>query len=911
MNNFRLTALNRSRLVIGGVLLLSLVATVWSTLLTIRSADLNKRNTVELLPLLERAQDFEREILNARISFIYHVTINKTGSLEQGTRRFHQAREALLDLHALSKTNSRNGLLTPQLEALDSAWSAYDRRLGSILSLVQGGTRSGPAYDEAVAEWAADGGALVNAARDLVKTAASLSRAQGDQTGDMLRVSTWIICANGAFCLVSSLLLAINLREREHPHSAASKTQNSTRRNADEPSWSYLVSPFRAVRASSKNFSALGGMLLLIVVVLGTGFAALMGISRLRSAQGDTLQSHRILLDAETLRASTLAVDSDTRGFVFSGRGILFISQQTEMRHAWQLVDRLSRESQQDIAQEARLGQLRTVLQERFDSLNQISGIRVRSGPAAVSSLLAASQNLFAKRDLQELLDSYESAEYQRIVTGTLRGERAAAMSKTLILFAALPAALTLTLISFAMAHLLSRGKVLQEQLSHQASHDLLTGLPNRLMLSNRLQELIYQSRNRKTCFAVLGIDLDRFKEVNDRFGHHEGDTFLKEVANRFSAATRGSDTLIRIGGDEFLCLVEAVHDAADAEVVAQKLLSSLAEPIKLTRGLVKANASIGIAVFPQHGDSVELITKRADQALYQAKEGGRCQVRAFEEDDAHTRSQLIEECLATALEENHFRLVYQPQYTAEGHLRGFEALLRLTHPSLGAVSPAEFIPLAERNRLIVPIGAWVMKKACTTFASWIASGFEPGLISINVSAAQFASSGFKQTVVETLLEAGLPACRLELELTESMVMVDPAEATRQMQMLASSGIRLAIDDFGTGYSSLGHLNRLPISTLKIDRIFVQDLADGTTSHPIVQAIVALGKALSMEIIAEGVETEAQRLCLSSIGCNNFQGFLFARPLEEEAAYHLLQPSRHAERAKFQPEATLALCHAI
>ena len=895
----------RFRLLIAGLLTISFMATVWSTLLMIRSAEANRSNTASLLPLLERAEEFERGILNARIAFIYYATIQKPGSLDQGLSRYQEAQTALMDLHTLAMGNPHLTLIQSRIEALDGNWEAYRLRLQSILALVQSGTRSGPAYDQAIAEWAAQGKTLVNAARDVVITTTSLSRGQSNETGDMLKISTWIISANGVLCLLLSIALITILGRRIQPHAPA-LPRRSVARTGDGRSHSFRARCYnlaKHVQSSGKILAGLSGMLLLIIVVLGTGVAALLGIARLSTAQAETLRSQQALLVAESLRSLTFAVESDTRGFVFSGKDILLVSQQSQMGQAWTQFEKLKQTAALTPVQADRIERIQAALQNRFDILRKIALTRQQAGPDAVAGLIADGQSLRLKHDLQDALDSFDSSEYQSMVAGTLDADRAAAMSKTLILFAALPAALTLTFLSVAMAHLLSRSKKLQEQLTQQASHDVLTGLPNRLALEDRVKEMLSRARHERTHCAVLGIDLDHFKAVNDRYGHHEGDSFLRIIAKRLSSVIRAQDTLIRVGGDEFLCLIGGFQAPGDAEVVAKKLLASLSEPIHLATGTVKASASIGVAVYPDHGDNIEALTRHADDALYQAKEAGRNQFRCFEENAAKARLRAIEECLETALDRKLFHLVYQPQYNAQGTLRGFEALLRLTHPVLGPISPFEFIPLAERNRLIVPIGTWVLEQACSTYARWLKAGLDPGLLSLNVSAAQFSGSHFDETVSAALRSSGLSPERLELELTETTVMQDIEEAARQMNALACSGIRLAIDDFGTGYSSLEHLNRLPLSTLKIDRSFVRQLLDGNTSRPIIEAVVALGKALRLEIVAEGVETEQQHRSLSDIGCDHFQGFLFARPLQEPAAEWLVRsfspiapPALYADR---------------
>ncbi|MGI4827773.1 MAG: putative bifunctional diguanylate cyclase/phosphodiesterase [Janthinobacterium lividum] len=433
----------------------------------------------------------------------------------------------------------------------------------------------------------------------------------------------------------------------------------------------------------------------------------------------------------------------------------------------------------------------------------------------------------------------------------------------------------------------------LQRQLVFQARHDALTGLPNRLLLEERMSHMLDTAQSEGTRCAVLAIDLDRFKDVNDRFGHEIGDQFLIAVVKRLASAIRKTDALFRVGGDEFLLLIDQLQNGEDTALIARHLLHCLNEPIALEGSTLQASISVGIAVYPEDGPTTEDLRRNADAALYKAKTAGRNQYRRFVLDPGEHRNQAVRECLDTALEEGRFRLVFQPQYSTTGELRGFETLLRLKHPSLGAISPAEFIPLAEQSGLILPIGTWVLQQACAVQAAWLGEGLHPGIMAVNVSAAQFACPDLADLVSETLQRTGLPPEHLELELTESMVMSNAEETTRQMNRLERFGVRIAIDDFGIGYSSLSHLNRLPIGTLKIDRSFVQQLDLSNTSRPIVEAIVALGKTLSMKVVAEGVENENQRAILSCSGCDYLQGFLFAKPLEHAQAQALLMDIQH------------------
>ena len=436
----------------------------------------------------------------------------------------------------------------------------------------------------------------------------------------------------------------------------------------------------------------------------------------------------------------------------------------------------------------------------------------------------------------------------------------------------------------------------LEEELIHIAHHDTLTGLPNRVVLDDRFSQMLKRTRRDGKKCAVFEVDIDRFKQINDQHGHDVGDQYLREVATRLSSALRSTDTIVRVGGDEFVCLVESLQTEEDAELVARKLIASLAEPIKLEQSLHHASISIGMAIYPTDATQAKQLRKQADAALYRAKANGKGQFKRYERNDADTRRRHIQDVLERGIERHSFHLVYQPQYTKTGVLRGFEALLRLSDPVLGPLSPAEFIPIAEQCGLIHDIGNWVLQQGCTTFASWVRRGLAPGILAMNVSAAQFVRGNFSEIVAETLVRTGLSPEYVELELTESMVMTDIEESSRQMHRLKKAGVSLAIDDFGTGYSSLNHLHRLPIDLIKIDRSFVSEIDQETaTTRPIVEAIVGLGKSLAIETIAEGVETDRQRHYLCEIGCDYLQGFFFARPLPVlEAEARLSRAIQHA-----------------
>jgi diguanylate cyclase (GGDEF)-like protein/PAS domain S-box-containing protein len=428
------------------------------------------------------------------------------------------------------------------------------------------------------------------------------------------------------------------------------------------------------------------------------------------------------------------------------------------------------------------------------------------------------------------------------------------------------------------------------ERLLHQGHHDVLTGLPNRLLLTDRLKQALARAQRKRTQMAYLCIDLDRFKHVNDTLGHDAGDLFLQQISVRFAARIRSSDTLARTGGDEFTAILSDIKGTHDAQRVADSLVASLREPFEVDGHTLFGGASIGIAVYPQDGADIESLQRNADRAMYRAKAQGRNGVQCYSEvelaEDADRNE--IETHLHRAIELGNFALHFQPQFSCDRRLSGFEALLRFNHPKLGLVPPSRFIPMAEESGLILPIGEWVLNEACRQIAEWQKKGIRPVRIAVNVSPLQFAQVNFAESVQRALKTSNVSPELLELELTEGVVMSNIRDSSRQMAALAEIGVRLAVDDFGTGYSSLSYLHQMPINLLKIDRSFVAHMLDPDGTRCIVEAIISLAHRLGLETLAEGVETEQQLLELNKAGCNLIQGFYFSRPLAVDDASSLL-----------------------
>jgi len=421
-----------------------------------------------------------------------------------------------------------------------------------------------------------------------------------------------------------------------------------------------------------------------------------------------------------------------------------------------------------------------------------------------------------------------------------------------------------------------------EQEIVYMAYHDTLTGLPNRLLLLNRLEYAIDVATRANSQMAVLFLDIDRFKVINDSLGHDVGDRLLVTMSQRLHNTVRRSDIVARLGGDEFVLVLTDFDTAVYVAHVAEKLLSHLLETLSLDGHKVRVTASIGISIFPQDGTDARTLLRNADIAMYRAKEEGRNNFRFFDQTmNSRAVERLdMETSLRQAVENQEFVLHFQPKVVlGDGTVLGTEALIRWQHPKRGLVPPVEFIPLAEETGLIVPIGAWALRAACQQTQLWRQNGSPDLTVAVNLSARQFHQPDLPEQVARVLRETGLPPAALEIELTESTVMESAEKAIQALRHLRDIGVRIAVDDFGTGYSSLSYLKKLPINSLKIDRSFIADLVHDADDAAIVQTIIALGKVLRLEVVAEGVETEQQAAFLRKNGCPIGQGYFFARPL--------------------------------
>jgi diguanylate cyclase (GGDEF)-like protein/PAS domain S-box-containing protein len=445
--------------------------------------------------------------------------------------------------------------------------------------------------------------------------------------------------------------------------------------------------------------------------------------------------------------------------------------------------------------------------------------------------------------------------------------------------------------------------KRIEQEIKDMATHDALTGLPNRLMFTQLLNHAIQTARRYQRQFAVLFVDLDRFKIINDTMGHEAGDQLLKEIAGRFKQSLRASDVVSRLGGDEFIVLVEEVSELNQIDTLAQKILTSAMKPIVIMGKECRVTASVGISVFPRDGEDDQTLMKNADVAMYFAKEEGKNNYQFYDKDIRSLSSERmsIETNLRFALERKEFFLDYQARLDFKtGLISGVEALLRWENPFLGSVTPTRFIPIAEETGLIVPIGKWVLRTACEQNIIWQKNGLPPVRISVNLSLRQIMDSTLIEDITSILNETGMPPNLLELEISESMLMHDPVQMIAILTKIKKMGIRLAVDNFGTGYTSLTQISHLPIDTLKVDRSFIRNISQESEDKAIIESIINIGKHLSLTVVAEGVETQVQDDFLRKLICDEMQGYYFSKPVAPDQFADLLRTHNASLQKRIQ-----------
>jgi diguanylate cyclase (GGDEF)-like protein len=437
-----------------------------------------------------------------------------------------------------------------------------------------------------------------------------------------------------------------------------------------------------------------------------------------------------------------------------------------------------------------------------------------------------------------------------------------------------------------------STALAMAQQMAHSAEHDFLTGLPNRMLLNDRISQAIALATRHAKKVAVLFLDLDGFKHINDSLGHPIGDKLLQSIAACLVQCIRGSDSVSRQGGDEFVVLLLEIDRAEDAAITARRMLQAVAQSHFVDQHDLHVTASIGISIYPTDGLDADTLVKNADTAMYQAKENGRRSFQFFKPamNVRAVERQSIEEGLRRALERHEFAVYYQPKVNlATGAITGAEALLRWTHPTQGSIPPAQFIPVAEDSGLILPIGAWVLREACAQARAWLDAGLPAMTMAVNVSAMEFREQGFLDRLFAIIRATGIDPSSLELELTESVLVKHAASTARILQTLRERGIRVAIDDFGTGYSSLSYLRKFPVDAVKIDQSFIRQISTAGEDTTIIKAVIGMARGLKLRVVAEGVETLEELAFLRAYRCEEAQGYYFSRPVPPQQFALLLR----------------------
>jgi diguanylate cyclase (GGDEF)-like protein len=558
---------------------------------------------------------------------------------------------------------------------------------------------------------------------------------------------------------------------------------------------------------------------------------------------------------------------------------------------------------------------LRTLTDHAPDQLAQISTLEILTieqgrrvqhvidvhdarGPAAATKAITSMSGGIVMEREHELVAAMASAEQTMLVNRTDQFRQNSSLSRVTFYIATFFSLALLGYICYLVYREMLERRRAEEVLKFSASHDPLTELPNRTLLAERFNQALSRKRIRKARLALLFIDLDRFKNINDTLGHEEGDRLLQVVAKRLSGRIRKSNTLARQGGDEFVVLVENVGDLKDAASVAKTILEEIGKPFQLAGKEFHISASIGISICPDDGSDLPALLKYADIAMYRAKDEGKDNYQFYSEKiNRHSLARLdLEYGLRHAIERNELVLHYQPKCDVRtSTIVGMEALVRWQHPIKGLIAPEVWIPLAEETGLIVPIGTWVLRTACSQTRAWQTQGLSALRVAVNLSARQFVRAAIVEDVGRALSETGLDPRWLELEITESMMIHHPEEALKLLHDLKAMGIHLAIDDFGTGYSSLAYLKRFPIDSLKVDRSFIRNIPDDTGNALITRAIIAMAHSLQLTVVAEGVETANELEFLRQLNCDQVQGFYFSKPLTVDDFCDLLVQRQNTE----------------
>ena len=618
----------------------------------------------------------------------------------------------------------------------------------------------------------------------------------------------------------------------------------------------------------------------------------------------------RVIDDLKDVQNSVIGAQTGLRGYILTGERKRLVQAHELLGRAAQPIKALRTHPEAIPDRGQQVESADTLIGEEVERFSALIEIDRKKGLSAAIRSISATGGAARIRLVENIVQDLLAAEDAQLAARTAQSRRSSDLS---VFTAAIATLFNLGLLGIVV--LLARREIrerrqAEEVVKFAATHDPLTGLPNRVLLAERVNRAVASAKGQARTSAVLFIDLDRFKNINDALGHEAGDRLLQNVADRLVRCVRRSDTVARQGGDEFVVLVEAFETPRDLTQVAEKILAEVAQPMTVYGKEFQITASVGISTFPADGEDLRALLKNADIAMYRAKQQGNAYQFYARQMSAHSVERLeLEAALRQSLERDELRLHYQPKVEARtGRVTGIECLLRWQHPTLGMLQPDQVVPLAEETGLIVPIGKWALRTACLQARAWARQGLPLLRIAVNLSARQFMSPTLLDDVVETIAETEMDARLVELEVTESMMMREPEEAVELLRRLKAIGVRLTIDDFGTGYSSLAYLKRLPIDCVKIDASFVRGIPVDASDVAITETIIAMSRNLSLKVVAEGVETRDQARFLEQGGCDEMQGFYFSKPLPAEGlAAYLRQEQPPEEGAAREGQRALKL----
>ena len=624
------------------------------------------------------------------------------------------------------------------------------------------------------------------------------------------------------------------------------------------------------------------GSLIAFGILFANAFVSYRTIANLIEASRTAENTLKLVGALKDLQGNVVGSEIELRGYIISGERDRLARAQAFLGRAANLVQTLRDLSGAIPDQMPQVELLGALIGEEFERFATLSKIHGQKGVSAAIRTVGTTASAATTRRIQLLTTDLMAAGDARLARRNEQSKRGSDLS---VVTAGVATLFNLGLLGVVI--LLVRREIKDRQHAEEvvkfaATHDPLTGLANRLLLTERVNRALAAAKSEGRRIAMLFIDLDRFKNINDTLGHEAGDHLLQNVANRLARCVRRSDTVARQGGDEFVVLIEAFEGPDDLAQVAEKILVEVAEPMTVYGREFQITASIGVSTCPVDGDDMQALLKNADIAMYRAKQQGKNTYQFYAEQmNPHSVERLeLEAALRRALERNELTLHYQPKVQARtGRVTGIECLLRWQHPTIGPVPPDQIVPLAEETGLIVPIGKWALRTACLQARKWAEEGLPLLRMAVNVSARQFMSPTLLDDVVGTIAETGMDPRWIEFEVTESVMMPDPEQAVKLLRKLKAIGVRLTIDDFGTGYSSLAYLKRLPIDCVKIDASFVRGLPVDASDVAITDTILAMSRSLGLKVVAEGVETRDQMKFLERRGCDEMQGYYFSKPL--------------------------------